>query len=147
MDSLETIETVDLTDTAQIDEDPVISSLPEPEPDPEQVPDEQIEGVEEIAIDEEVAEEEPEILADAESDVPEEKVPEVNDEIGAKIANLESLINGLTETLNAMTSRIENINRLEEERAAGPQGFFKPIDDAGNPQPTSENARIIRKYF
>lgn len=116
MDEIKTIETINVTDPSQVDQDPVIESMPE----------EVIENEEQQA--EAVEETEAPVIEDKTlDDVPAEETPDPGEFIGKAIESLSSKIEEITSRIEALAKIVDNINKLEEARAAGPSGFFKPI--------------------
>lgn len=125
MDNEKTFETMDLTDSEEITEDPVIESV---EVIPEDLPEEIEENIEETQD-----------QADGETDGtaggPEETAaePEIDpdyvDMLNARFSVLEDRITALFERLESVAGILNNINEIEESRAAGPTGFFKPVEN------------------
>ena len=145
----ETIETVDLTEQEQIDAAPVIIALPDDETEPE---DNDI-TEQPVEIEAETVEEEAPAAADQESEkedpAPEAPEQPANDsgEIKGKLDDLFTRTDTLIDRIAQLEDLIGKIVELEEKRAAGPSGFFAPVDDGG--RPTTENTLpfIERKYI
>ena len=108
----ETIETIDITEPDQVNQDPIIESIPDVENEQEQ-PEAEAPGVEDETL----------------ADVPEDQAePDLAEKIGEAIKAIADKIDEITNRIEALSSIVDNINNLEEARAAGPQGFFKPVD-------------------
>jgi len=142
-------EVIDLTEQDQVDYTPEIGAIEEPNGEgenPETV--EAVETVEEI----EEPEEEPAVEAAVEEEIidaggttEEEETPVPEDPIAARITALESQIDILVDKLNVIVSTVSNIEDMEKKRAAGPQGFFKPVPDGSEPG-KADLPRIERIY-
>lgn len=141
-------EVIDLTESEQIDREPEIAAIEEPNGEggnPETV--EAVETVEEIVE----PEEEPAVEASVEEEIinadgtTEEEIPVPEDPIAARITALESQIDILVDKLNVIVSTVSNIEEMEKKRAAGPQGFFKPVPDGSEPG-KADLPRIERIY-
>ena len=141
-------EVIDLTEQDQVDYTPEIGAIEEPNGEgeiPETV--EAVETVEEI----EEPEEEPAVEAAVEEETidadgtTEEEIPVPEDPIAARITALESQIDILVDRLNVIVSTVSNIEDMEKKRAAGPQGFFKPVPDGSEPG-KADLPRIERIY-
>ena len=135
-------EVIDLTEQDQVDYTPEIGAIEEPNGEGENP-----ETVEEI----EEPEEEPAVEAAVEEETidadgtTEEEIPVPEDPIAARITALESQIDILVDKLNVIVSTVSNIEDMEKKRAAGPQGFFKPVPDGSEPG-KAELPRIERIY-
>ena len=137
-------EVIDLTESEQIDREPEIAAIEETNGEgenPETV--EAVETVEEIEEPEEepageAAVEEETIDADGTT---EEEIPVPEDPIAARITALESQI----DILVVIVSTVSNIEDMAKKRAAGPQGFFKPVPDDKEPG-KADLPRIERIY-
>lgn len=140
MEPEKTIETIDLTDPEQIDENPVIESFEEPEK-----TDIEIEA-EETAPEDNGDQNAPEPAEDNADGTPEEPAVDYGAVISERIDKMESVLKDLYKAIDAITAKIENINNLEEARAAGPQGFFKPIEDDRIEKTNDGLPRIERIY-
>lgn len=142
-------EVIDLTESEQIDREPEIAAIEEPNGEgenPETV--EAVETVEEIVEPEEEPAEEAAVeeeTIDA-GGTTEEDIPVPEDPIAARITALESQIDILVDKLNVIVSTVSNIEEMEKKRAAGPQGFFKPVPDGTEPG-KADLPRIERKYI
>ena len=142
-------EVIDLTESEQIDREPEIAAIEEPNGEgenPETV--EAVETVEEIVKPEEEPAEEAAVeeeTIDAGGTTEEEEIPVPEDPIAARITALESQINILVDKLNVIVSTVSNIEEMEKIRAAGPQGFFKPVPDDKEPG-KADLPRIERIY-
>lgn len=140
-------EVIDLTEQDQVDYTPEIGAIEEPNGEgenPETV--EAVETVEEI----EEPEEEPAEEAAVEEETIDaggttEEIPVPEDPIAARITALESQIDILVDKLNVIVSTVSNIEEMEKKRAAGPQGFFKPVPDGTEPG-KADLPRIERIY-
>lgn len=141
-------EVIDLTESEQIDREPEIAAIEEPNGEgenPKTV--EAVETVEEIVE----PEEEPAVEASVEEEIinadgtTEEEIPVPEDPIAARITALESQIDILVDKLNVIVSTVSNIEEMEKKRATGPQGFFKPVPDGTEPG-KAELPRIERIY-
>lgn len=141
-------EVIDLTESEQIDREPEIAAIEETNGEgenPETV--EAVETVEEIVE----PEEEPAVEASVEEEIinadgtTEEEIPVPEDPIAARITALESQIDILVDKLNVIVSTVSNIEEMEKKRAAGPQGFFKPVPDGSEPG-KADLPRIERIY-
>lgn len=141
-------EVIDLTESEQIDRDPEIAAIEEPNGEgenPETV--EAVETVEEIVEPEEEPAEEAAVedeTIDA-GGTTEEEAPVPEDPIAARITALESQIDVLVDKLNVIVSTVSNIEEMEKKRAVGPQGFFKPVPDGTEPG-KADLPRIERIY-
>ena len=142
-------EVIDLTTSEEVDFEPEIAAIEEPNGEgenPETV--EAVETVEEIVEPEEEPAEEAAVeeeTIDA-GGTTEEEIPVPEDPIAARIMALESQIDILVDKLNVIVSTVSNIEEMEKIRAAGPQGFFKPVPDGTEPG-KAELPRIERKYI
>lgn len=121
----ETFETMDVTKTEQVDESPIIEPIEQAEAQPEEAP-----GVEEETLTEASNEAEPEA-----------------DNIQGSIDNLNARLDAIVEKIETLSKVLDNINNLEEARAAGPQGFFKPIEDGSEPKPGKQPYPYIEKIY
>lgn len=110
----ETFETMDVTKPDQVDEAPIIEPIEQApaEEKPEDAP-----GVEEETLTEANNEAEPEA-----------------DNIQGSIDSLNARLDAIVEKIETLSKVLDNINNLEEARAAGPQGFFKPVEDGSKPE-------------
>lgn len=141
-------EVIDLTESEQIDRDPEIAAIEEPNGEgenPETV--EAVETVEEIVEPEQEPAEEAAVeeeTIDA-GGTTEDEAPVPEDPIAARITALESQIDILVDRLNVIVSTVSNIEEMEKKRAAGPQGFFKPVPDGTEPG-KADLPRIERIY-
>lgn len=141
-------EVIDLTESEQIEREPEIAAIEEPTGEgenPETV--EAVETVEEIVEPEEEPAEEAAVeeeTIDA-GGTTEEEAPVPEDPIAARITALESQIDILVDKLNVIVSTVSNIEDMEKKRAAGPQGFFKPVPDGTEPG-KADLPRIERIY-
>lgn len=145
----ETIETVDLTEQDQIDAAPVIIALPEDETEPEEneiteqpveIEAENVEAEAPAAADPEPEKEDP---------APEAPEQPANDsgEINGKLDDLFTRTDTLIDRIAELEKLIGKIVDLEEKRAAGPSGFFAPVDDGSRPTPEASLPYIERKYI
>lgn len=126
----ETIETIDITEPDQVNQDPIIESIPDVENEQEQ-PEAEAPGVEDETL----------------ADVPEEQAePDLAEKIGEAIKAIADKIDEITNRIEALSSIVDNINNLEEARAAGPQGFFKPVDGDAPDRPADPLPRIEKIY-
>lgn len=133
MEDNETIETINLTEPGQINENPPIESIPDAAPVTDPI---------ERAPEEPETDPEPGVEDETLADVP---APQAN--IQGSIDELNARIDRVFETLDKITAVLDNINNLENARAAGPQGFFKPIEDGrGETSPDSSLPRIEKIY-
>lgn len=141
-------EVIDLTESEQIDRKPEIAAIEEPNGEGENSETvETVETVEEIVEPEEEPAEEAAVeeeTIDA-GGTTEEEAPVPEDPIAARITALESQIDILVDKLNVIVSTVSNIEEMEKKRAAGPQGFFKPVPDGTEPG-KAELPRIERIY-
>ena len=126
----ETIETIDITEPDQVNQDPIIESIPDVENEQEQ-PEAEAPGVQDEPL----------------ADVPEEQAePDLAEKIGEAIKALADKIDEITNRIEALSSIVDNINNLEEARAAGPQGFFKPVGGDAPDRPADPLPRIEKIY-
>ncbi len=141
-------EVIDLTESEQIDREPEVAAIEEPNGEgenPETV--EAVETVEEIVEPEEEPAEEAAVeeeTIDA-GGTTEEEITVPDDPIAARITALESQIDVLVDRLNVIVSTVSNIEDMEKKRAAGPQGFFKPVPEGSEPG-KADLPRIERIY-
>lgn len=121
----ETFETMDVTKTEQVDKSPIIEPIEQAEEQPEEAP-----GVEE------------ETLTEASN----EAAPDA-DNIQGSIDNLNARLDAIVEKIETLSKVLDNINTLEEARAAGPQGFFKPVEDGSKPKEEKQVLPYIEKIY
>lgn len=134
-----TYETIDLTEQEQIEEEPVVEPVQETE-------EEIIEETREEAEIGSAADEQDETAGEPEEPEAEPEIePEYAQLFNDRFSALESRITALFERLETLAGVLDNINAIEESRAAGPQGFFKPVEN-GAPE-KGELPYIERKYI
>lgn len=136
-----TFETMDLTDSEEITEDPVIESV---EVIPEDLPEEIEENIEEPQ--DQAADETDDTAGDPEEpDAEPEIEPQYVEMLNARFSVLEDRITALFERLESVAGILNNINEIEESRVAGPAGFFKPVE-SGAPE-KGELPYIEKRYI
>ena len=119
----ETFETIDLTDPEQVRQDPIISEIL-PDQDEEQ-------AIEETELTEAAASEDTTETGD-DPETPEEQPAEDLTKMIAALDGINSVIDALNDRIDKVTEAVAQLVELEQKRAAGPQGFFKPLDQGGS---------------
>ena len=138
MNETETIETINLTEDAQVDRAPVIESIPETKPES---------NIEYAILKDEVKEEadvpgvEDETLPDVQ-----ETEPDLAEKMTEALNTLEAKLEETLKRIDQLSAVVDNINKLEEARAAGPQGFFKPVGGDAPVRPSDALPRIEKIY-
>lgn len=117
-------ETMDLTDPDEIDRDPEMEPVEDEIPDEGEMSD--VIDNEEITLEDEPDEPVPE---DETPDAAEDEAPDLIAILNERLDGLSQVIDGLLAKIDALALIVDNINSLEEARAAGPSGFFKPVED------------------
>ena len=134
-DEEKNFETMDLTDPEEIEKDPII---------------EPVEGLEDT--DDSPADEPADVApvpeVDNPDDVPDESSgPDFAEIVSESIDRIAETIDALTVKVDALEKMINELNTLEQTRAAGPQGFFKPLEDSRSETQGDPLPRIERKYI
>lgn len=128
-------ENMDLTDPEEIEKEPII---------------EPVDGLEDTdeAPAAESADVEPDPEADSPGDVPEDSSgPDFAEVVSKSIDRIAGTIDAMTAKVDALEKMINDLNTLEQTRAAGPQGFFKPLEDNRGESQGDPLPRIERKYI
>lgn len=133
-----TAETMDLTDPAEIIEDPIIEPVDIGEGEDFS---EEEQTAETVDVKPEEASAEPEENG---SDTPKEQATEP--EVNGRLEDLERRINDLSPRLDSIAAALDKIIAFQESASAGPKGFFAPINDE---REVREDVlpRIERKYI
>lgn len=128
-------ENMDLTDPAEVEKKPIIEPV------------EGLEDTDEVPA-AEPADEAPVPEADSPDDAPEEPSgPDFAEIVSESIDRIAETIDALTAKVDALEKMITELNTLEQTRAVGPQGFFKPLEDGRGESQGDPLPRIERKYI